>query len=286
MRPASPPVTAHSSSDTAPDPLGGVDSWEAGFAAAAAVGSDASAHRHGDTRHLTRVASITKLCTAWAVLVAVEEGAVSLDDPVGPPGSTLRHLLSHASGLDFDTPAVLAAPGARRIYSNTGYDLVSEHLTAATGIGFDAYLAEAVLAPLGMDDSELRGSAAKDLASNVEDLMRFAAEMAAPTLLHPGTVADALQPQFPELAGVLPGWGRQDPCPWGLGPELRGTKSPHWTGATSSPETFGHFGGSGTMLWVDPVAGVRCVALCDRPFGDWAVAAWPDFSDRVRAAYS
>ncbi len=279
-------MTGHSAPGGASDALADVASWEAEFAAAAAVGSDGATHRHGDTRRVTGVASITKLCTAWAILVAVEEGALGLDDALGPPGSTVRHLLCHASGLDFDTDAVLTAPGTRRIYSNTGYDVLSAHLAAVTGISFATYLAEAVLAPLAMADSELRGSAAKDLASNVEDLLRFADEMVAPTLLDPTTVAEALRPQFPELAGVLPGWGRQDPCPWGLGPELRGTKTPHWTGTTASPATFGHFGGSGTLLWVDPVARVRCVALSNRDFGDWAVSSWPGFSDGVRAAFS
>ena len=243
-------------------------------------------HHHGDSTHVVRVASITKLCAAWAVLVAVEEGACSLGDPLGPPGSTVRHLLCHASGLDFETDSVLARPGQRRIYSNTGYELLADHIAAATGMGFADYLAEAVLAPLGMGRSDLRGSAAKDLHSNVDDLIAFTDEMVHPKLLHRDTVADALTPQFPQLDGVLPGWGPQRPCPWGLGPELRGTKSPHWTGATASAGTYGHFGGSGTLLWIDPVAGVRCIALTDREFADWAVQAWPPFSDAVRAAYA
>lgn len=266
--------------------LAGVDGWDAGRPAAAAVDARGGVHRHGDTTQVARIASITKLCTAWAVLVAVEEGAFDLEDPLGPPGSSVRHLLCHASGLDFDTEAVLGPPATRRVYSNTGYDLLAGHVAERTGIPFGDYLAEAVLQPLGMGASELRGSAAKDLWSNVEDLLRFAEEMVRPRLLHPDTVATALRPHFPELVGVLPGWGRQDPCPWGLGPELRGTKSPHWTGSSASPATFGHFGGAGTFLWVDPVASVRLVVLTQREFGDWAVQAWPPFSDAVRAAYS
>ena len=65
----------------------------------------------------------------------------------------------------------------------------------------------------------------------------------------------------------------------------RATKEPHWTGSTASPNTFGHFGGSGTFLWVDPDLDLACITLTDREFGDWAVAAWPPFSDAVRAAY-
>ena len=63
--------------------------------------------------------------------------------------------------------------------------------------------------------------------------------------------------QFPGLVGVLPGFGRMDPNDWGLGFELRDAKSPHWTGARNSPRTFGHFGGSGTFLWVDPERAAR-----------------------------
>ncbi len=267
-------------------PLDRIDRWGARFAAAGVIGADGAVHRHGDTRHVVRVASITKLCTAWAVLIAVEEGAFALGDPLGPPGSTVRHLLCHAGGFDFDSDRVLAAPGARRIYSNTGYDLLAAHVGTSTAMPFARYLHEAVLDPLAMSFSELRGSAAKDLHSNVEDLLRFTTEMVDPVLLHPDTVTDALSPQFPELAGVLPGWGPMAPCWWGLGPEIRGTKLPHWTGSTASPSTYGHFGGSGTLLWIDPVASVRCIALTDREFGDWAVSAWPPFSDAARAAYS
>ena len=272
-------------SATAPGPLASIEAWGAGFAAAAAVDARGAVHRHGDTAQVVRVASITKLATAWAVLVAIEEGALELDEPAGPPGSTVRHLLSHASGLDFDSAAVIAAPGERRIYSNTGYEWLADLLADRSGIPFADYLAAAVLVPLGMRNSTLRGSAAKDLHADVEDLLLLAAELRRPTLLHGTTTSAALHPQWPELPGVLPGWGQMDPCPWGLGPELRGSKSPHWTGETASAPTYGHFGGSGTMLWIDPEASVTCIALSDREFGGWAVEAWPPFSDAVRAAY-
>lgn len=267
-------------------PLAAVDGWSSTFASAAAIDPDGVVHRHGDTTRVLRVASITKLATALAVLIATEDGSVALDDPLGPPGSTVRHILCHAGGLDFDTETVRAQPGTRRIYSNTGYDLLAEHVERSTGIPFVTYLSEAVLDPLTMSSSALRGSAAKDLWCNIEDLLLLADELRHPRLLHEETIADAVSCQFPDIAGVLPGWGRQDPCPWGLGPELAGRKSPHWTGSTASPGTFGHFGGSGTLLWVDPVAGVSCMAVSDREFGDWSVTAWPAFSDAVRLAYS
>ena len=100
-----------------------------------------------------------------------------------------------------------------------------------------------------------------------------------------GAVAEATTVQFPGLRGVLPGFGLQDPNDWGLGFEIRGTKRPHWTGSGNSPATVGHFGRSGTFLWVDPVAGLAVACLTDRPFGAWAGEAWPVISDAILAAW-
>lgn len=266
--------------------LAEIERWGAATAVAAAVDASGAVQHHGDVQRVLPVASLTKLATSLAVLVAVEEGSVALDEPAGPPGATVSHLLCHASGLDFDSERILAQPGERRIYSNTGYEQLAEHLEQRTGLRFAQYLHEGVLAPLGMTSSSLQGSPAKDLHSCVTDLLALAAAWRTPTLVHASTLSAATAAVLPELAGVLPGWGRQDPCWWGLGPELRGDKSPHWMGATASPTTFGHFGGSGTMLWIDPVAQLSCIALSDRTFGDWALDLWPAFSDGVRAAYA
>ncbi|MFM7062435.1 MAG: serine hydrolase domain-containing protein [Actinomycetes bacterium] len=267
------------------DPLAEVRGWGTPFAAAG-VRSDGRTAVVGDTAHVVRIASVTKLLTAWAVLVAVEEGAVTLADPVGQPGCTLGLLLCHAGGYDFDTARTVAAPATRRIYSNTGYELAAGHVEDVTGIEFVDYLAEAVLEPLGMTSSTLRGSPAADLWSSVDDLLRFAVELQSPTLLDASTATEFRTVQLPDLAGVLPGWGRFDPLPWGLGPEVRGTKEPSWMGTTAPAGCVGHFGGTGTLLWADPLGGTAVVALTDHEFGDWAVAAWPSWSDRVRAAYS
>ena len=149
---------------------------------------------------------------------------------------------------------------------------------------FAHYLTEAVLGPLGMTATELRGSPAFAGVGTVTDLARYARELLDPSLLAPETAAEATSVQFPGLTGVLPGYGRQDPNDWGLGPELRTTKSPHWTAATSSTRTFGHFGASGTFLWVDPEPGLAMVCLTDRNFGDWALRRWPDLTAAVLAA--
>ncbi len=232
-----------------------------------------------------RWASVTKPATALAILVAVEEGTLSLDEPAGPPGSTVRHLMAHASGLGPEG-GVLAEPGHRRIYSNAGYRLLADLLADRSGLSFDEYLGAGVLGPLGMtattlDPGASGGPAAAGLAGPVLDLAVLAAEWARPTLISVATHRTAASVHFPGLAGVLPGFGTFDPCDWGLGAEIRGTKQPHWTGVANSPATFGHFGQSGSFLWVDPVAGLACVGLADRRFGPWAARAWPILADAL-----
>ena len=112
-------------------------------------------------------------------------------------------------------------------------------------------------------------------------LAAFAREALRPTLVRADTARAAIAVQFPGIPGVVPGVGRFDPCDWGLGWELHDGKSPHWMGADNSSATFGHFGGAGTFVWVDPVADVACVGLTDRDFDDWAKDAWPPFADEV-----
>jgi CubicO group peptidase (beta-lactamase class C family) len=120
----------------------------------------------------------------------------------------------------------------------------------------------------------------------VEDLLVLGRELLAPRLVGEATWREATAPVFPDLAGVLPGFGRQEPNPWGLGVEVRGHKSPHWTGHDNSPRTFGHFGRSGTFLWVDPDAGLATAVLTDTAYGPWAAEAWPPLADAVLAAYA
>jgi CubicO group peptidase (beta-lactamase class C family) len=260
--------------------LGQIDDWGAGTAAAGVVRRGDVVATYGPRGAALRWASVTKLVTATAVLVAAEEGTVDLDEPAGPEGSTVRHLLAHASGLPFEPGAPTSRPERRRIYSNVGFDVLAEHVAAAAGMPFDQYLAEGVLRALGMR-AELRGSPAADLYGGLDDLLLFAAELQRPSLIAPETLDEATTVQFPGLAGVLPDLGRFDPNDWGLGFELRNGKSPHWTGTRNSPHTFGHFGGSGTFLWVDPDAGIALGCLTDREFGDWAKEAWPRLSDAV-----
>src|SRR5919198_602388 len=211
------------SSIAAVDVLRQVESWPPETVVVGVLRDGEVVGSHGPSERIFRWASVTKLVTAVAVLVAAEEGAVDLDETAGPPGSTVRHLLAHASGLSFDPGPPIAQPGQRRIYSNAGFEVLAE------------------------------------------------------------TLAEATEVQFPGLVGVLPDIGRMNPNDWGLGFELRDTKQPHWTGTRNSPRTFGHFGGSGTFLWIDPERAIACAVLTDREFDDWALDAWPKLSDDVLA---
>ncbi|MBM9468681.1 serine hydrolase domain-containing protein [Nakamurella leprariae] len=269
-----------------------LDQWPVGAAAIAVIGPDGvleearTGAATADTVY--RWASVTKVTTALTVLDAVLDGAISLDDPAGPPGATVRHLLAHAAGVrmeaaDGDRP--LAAPGTRRIYSNHGIELAAEHLAAATGRPFVDELTDRVLEPLGMTGAELVGSPAHGLRSPLADLARLGRELLHSTELLPGAVAAVSTLAFPGLAGVLPGFGRQEHNDWGLGCEIRNGKSPHWTAAGNAPSTFGHFGQSGSFLWADPVAGLACASLCDTPFGPWAAESWPATAQLVLDRY-
>ncbi|MEY2444932.1 MAG: hypothetical protein QOC57_697 [Ilumatobacteraceae bacterium] len=262
------------------------ETWPVDNLAAAVVLADGSIETTGDQDRRFRIASVAKTITAWACLVAVEEGIVTLDQAVGQPGCTLRHLLSHAGGYPFDGSEPIARPERTRIYSNTGIEMAAAAIADAAAMSFAEYLEQAVLEPLAMSATQLNGSPAHQMWSTGTDLTTFIHEVRRPQLISADTARTASTTHFPDLGGVIPGVGRFTPCPWGLGFEVRGNKHPHWTGTTNSPQTFGHFGGAGTFMWVDPAVGVACLALTDRPFDGWAdhaLRVWPALSDAVLA---
>ncbi len=235
---------------------------------------------HGDARRIVRLASVSKPVAALATLVAAEEGVVDLDEPAGPPGSTVRHLLAHASGLPFHGTEPIARPGSRRIYSNEGFGVLGEHVAAKAEMSFSDYVRASVCEPLrlGLDPD---GHPGADMRACLDDVLALGRELLAPATVARETHEEMVSVQFPGLDGVLPDFGRFSPMDWGLGVELKGDKQDHWSGSLTSPATFGHFGGSGTFLWVDPIRGVACAALTTTEFGEWAKRAWPLLSDAV-----
>ncbi|MEZ5378007.1 MAG: serine hydrolase domain-containing protein [Acidimicrobiales bacterium] len=263
--------------------LEAIPTWPVAHAAGGWLDRSGRQEVAGPTDRTFELASVTKPIFAYAVLVAIEEGTLRLDQPLGPGRSTVRHLLAHASGLPPEIGGPTAEPETRRIYSNAGFELLGDALSQASGMSAADYVALAVSEPLGLRRTSIGSNPAHGGTSSVEDLLLLLAEWLEPTLIHPATMAAATSVAFPDLAGVLPGYGRKVPNPWGLGFEIRGEKSPHWSGQSNSPETFGHFGRAGTLVWVDPVAGRAAVALADRDFGPWAMEAWPALCDAVLA---
>ena len=130
-----------------------------------------------------RLASVSKQFTAAAILLLAQDGRLSLDDPVRkwlpslPPSAepiTLRHLLTHASGLvdyedlmapdateqvrDIDVLHLLEgedrlyfSPGTGYRYSNGGYALLALVVGKASGQDFSTFLRERIFEPLVMD---------------------------------------------------------------------------------------------------------------------------------------
>lgn len=269
--------------------LDAVADWPVPAAAAAVIGPDGVLATRGDIKQVFVLASVTKPLVARAVQIAIEEGVVDLETPAGPLGSTVRHLLAHASGLAMHTDRVLAKPGTRRIYSNYGFTVLAETVERESGIEFGRYLTEAVCEPLAMGSTRLDGGAAAagfGATSTVADLAAFAGDLLRSATVSPELHDEATTVQFPGLDGVLPGYGVQRPNDWGLGFEIRDSKSPHWTGGRNSARTYGHFGQAGGFIWADPEAQLATVALTDRDFGEWALDLWPAISDAVIFEYT
>jgi len=258
-----------------------IDDWPVEFAAAGVVDSAGVVSTHGDSTRAVRLASVSKPVAALAALVAAEEGVLDLDEPAGPPGATVRHLLAHTSGLPFEGAEPIARPGHRRIYSNEAFRVLAAQLAQRAEMAFSEYVREAVCAPLELA-LDPTGDPGSGMHASLADVLAIGLELLETRLLAPETRDEMVDVQFPGLSGVLPDQGRFDPLDWGLGVQLN-TRPPSWMGTRTSPRTYGHFGGSGTFLWVDPDVHVVCAALTTREFGDWAKEAWPRFADAVLA---
>ena len=291
--------------------------WPVGASAACLVrfgpaGEVAETHATADASEPFRLASVSKAISALAFLVAMEEGLFELDEVIEPLGASWRELLAHASGLPGDRRGQVGPedlteligvgaasfpgvrpPRSRRVYSNLGFELAAEMLSLRAAMPFGQYVAQAVFEPLGMKGSRVDPSlypvagphgAAAGMSAPAEELGLLAAEFRSPRLVSPATITEATSLQCGAIPGVLPGFGGQENNAWGLGVEIRNGKWPHWTGSLNSEVTFGHFGQSGTFLWVDAALGAALVLLTDRPFDDFAKSAWPAFSDRIISA--
>ncbi|MBC2681163.1 serine hydrolase domain-containing protein [Corynebacterium anserum] len=260
--------------------------WPVEEVAASAITSD-GIECVGDTSESFSLASVSKLITAYAVLIAYEEGAFDLDDGVPPSllpsfdvTPTYRELLSHASGMAFASREQEKPARTRRIYSSAGYEVLAEALEYTTEIAFPDYVNQAVSQPLNIEIT-VEGSAGHGFSASVDALTTLAQEFLGPRLLSEETLEEALHPQFPRLSGIVPGYGRHNPCTWGLGFSLHGGKIPHWIPQSMPHDTAGHFGQSGTFLWIHRPSNRAAVVLTTRHFGDWAKERWTNFNDQL-----
>ena len=175
-----------------------IDGWPVPIAAAGVVRADGAIDVHGDASRVLPLASVSKPVAALAILVAAEEGVVDLDEPAGPPGSTVRHLLAHASGLPFEGTTPIAPPGRSRIYSNEGFRVLGGHLTARAAMPFAAYVRKAVCDPLGIG-LEPEGDPGSGMHASLADVLSFGRELLVPTLVAGETFDEMTTVQFPGL---------------------------------------------------------------------------------------
>jgi CubicO group peptidase (beta-lactamase class C family) len=218
------------------------------------------------------------MAVALAFGVDVEWGLVRYEQNAGLPGVTFASLLSHASGLGFEEGDPVRPMGERRVYSNCGIDravaaIVEDNPPAN-------WLADRLFTPLGMASTALRGRPSAGVEGSTADMERLALAWLRPELISRESRDRIIRPYMPDLAGVVPGFGRFAPCPWGLGPEVRGTKE-HWMGDWPSA-SFGHFGQSGALMLLNATEQIGVVAASAAPFGPWAVSLWPEWTSTVR----
>lgn len=203
-----------------------------------------------------------------------------------------RHA-AYAKGLDWpalSTACLLTAPdapaGKRVQYSNVGYGLLALAVERRTEQAFPAALRDLVLGPLGISatlgseppraparlagvrgphaDTELESfnspfwrSLALPWAGLVTDAAGAIALVRAfrgGQLLSAELGAEATRDQTGGLSGGFIEPLFWEPCPWGLGPEVRGQKSPHWVAPAAGPDSFGHSGASGCLAWYVPAS--------------------------------
>lgn len=200
------------------------------------------------------------------------------------------------------------APNTRVLYSNVGYGLLALIVERLTDKSFRANLQSQVIQPLGIEaylgmepprtPVRIAGVRSRHAGTEREPfnsrhwrsralpwagLLTSARGALALLRAFAGDPHDYLSEDLRREAtsdqtGGLPGGygGRFDyqSSPWGLGPDIRDTKKPHWAPDNSSERTFGHAGASGCVAWCDPDAGVAWSILGTRVADNgWLVRA-------------
>jgi len=224
-------------------------------------------------------ASVSKMVVSLAFGVEFDWGLHSYTDALGPRGATLANLLSHSSGLGLEEHDRVVPVGTKRVYSNYAVDLAVKAIVGDNEPS--RWLEDRIFRPLGMNDSALEGRAAAGVVGTTRDMAALAEAWLRPDAVSAATRDRLITPYIPALDGVVPGFGRFSPCPWGLGPEVRGEKH-HWMGDWPSA-SFGHFGQSGALMLLNAHEQIGVVATSTEAFGPWAVELWPHWTSAMRA---
>jgi CubicO group peptidase (beta-lactamase class C family) len=224
-------------------------------------------------------ASVSKMAVALAVGVEIDWNLHDFSETVGPRGASIANLLSHSGGLGLEESDPVVPVATKRVYSNYGVDylvgaLVGENPAAN-------WLENRVFRSLGMSSTMLADRPSSGVVGSTNDLATLAVAWLRPDALSKETRDRMVTPYLPELSGIVPGFGRFTPCPWGLGPEVRGDKE-HWMGDWP-PASFGHFGQSGALMLLNADEGVGVVATSTEPFGPWAMKLWPKWTSAARS---
>jgi CubicO group peptidase (beta-lactamase class C family) len=232
----------------------------------------------GDLHAVRSWASVSKMAVALAFGVEIDWELHQFDQNFGPHGATLANLLSHSSGLGLEEGDPTVPIATKRVYSNVGVD----HAVDVVVQDRDPadWLEERIFLPLGMETTHLEGRPCADVHGSTEDLVTLGAAWLRSDVVTKQTRNRQIKPYLPELSGIVPGFGRFSPCPWGLGPEVRGSKE-HWMGDWPA-ESFGHFGQSGAMMLLNVDEQIGLVATSTEPFGPWAAQLWPKWTSLMR----
>ncbi len=244
------------------------------------------------SEHLPEALAAQHGVTIRALLCHTGGLPIDVADALAPyaPGLDWPRLCAACLETPLETP-----PGTRVQYDNVGYGLLAAVVEWRTNQGFAHALRDLVLSPLGIESylgvepprevatlADVRGRQRggelepfnsafwrslalpwAGLLTNGEGALAlvraFQGHPAA--FLRPETRAEATRNQTGDLAGGFVKPLYWSPCPWGLGPDLLGDKTPHWAPAQAGADSFGHSGASGCLAWAAPAAGVAWALL-------------------------
>lgn len=217
-----------------------------------------------------------------------------------------------------ETPLQIA-PRTRVTYSNIGYGLLAVVVERRTGQNYPDALESLVLKPLGIEGylgvepprgpvvlADVRSSNAGTplepfnsrfwrslgfpwggLVTTANGVLRLVQAFHTHPfeLLSPKLRGEAVRNQTETLGGGYGGPFIYIHCPWGLGPDLRDLKQPHWAPVESSPATFGHAGASGCVVWCDPDADTAWAILGTRTADNgWLLRGTPSIGRAILGA--